>query len=171
MTTVDPAAIRGLATTVLVSVRCLPRSRDEDVNLLTPSRVTPYRGCISSNGFSPFTVRLCGTLEAGTIQPPSLGGPGDLRGNGPHKRAQFPGNRNHTWIRMFPPCAALPIALTQSDLGLPTHVLDRLGGLFEVEWPVPTALGRVAIGPGPFHQSTPGMGIPSLRDASLCIGR
>src|SRR5215471_10161936 len=50
MTTVDHADIRGLATTFLVSVRCLPRSRNEDLNLLTPSRVTPYRGCISSNG-------------------------------------------------------------------------------------------------------------------------
>jgi hypothetical protein len=28
-TTVDPAAIRGLSTTLLASVGCLPRSRDE----------------------------------------------------------------------------------------------------------------------------------------------
>jgi hypothetical protein len=33
MTTVDPADIRGLATTSLVSVRCLPRSRNEDFHL------------------------------------------------------------------------------------------------------------------------------------------
>ena len=32
---------------------------------------------------------------------------------------------------------------------------------------MPTDLGRVAIGPGPFHQSPTGMGIPGLRDASL----
>ena len=30
MTTVDHADIRGLVTTLLVSVRCLPRSRNED---------------------------------------------------------------------------------------------------------------------------------------------
>src|SRR5262245_36923737 len=143
MTTVDHADIRGLATTLLVSVRCLPQSRNEDFNLLTPSRVTPYRGCLSSKGLSPFPLTLCGTLDAGTIQPPSLGRHGDLLGNGPHKRAQLPGNRNHNLIRIFPPCAELPIAFTQSDLGLPTHVLDWLGELFEAELQVPTDLGRV----------------------------
>jgi hypothetical protein len=29
-TTVDPADIRGLATTLLIPVRCRPRSRSED---------------------------------------------------------------------------------------------------------------------------------------------
>jgi len=167
MTTVDHADIRGLATTFLVSVRGLPRSRHEDFTLLTPSRVTPYRGCISSNGLYPCTLALCGTLDAGTLQPPSLGRHGDLLGKGPHKRAQLPGHRNHNLLRLFPPCAALPITFTQSDLGLPTHVLDRLGELCEAELQVPTDLGRGALGPGPFHQSTTGMGIPSLRDASL----
>src|SRR5215510_1377862 len=84
MTMVDHADIRGLAPTLLVSVRCLPQSRHEDFNLLTPSRVTPYRGGISSNGLSPFTLTRCGTLDAGTIQPPSLGSHGDLLGHGPH---------------------------------------------------------------------------------------
>src|SRR5215510_2689696 len=133
MTTVDHADIRGLATTLLVSVRCLPRSRNEDFNLLTPSRVTPYRGCISSNGFSHFTLTLFGTLDAGTIQPPLLGGHRDLLGNGPPKRAQLPRNRDHNLMRVFPPCAELLIAFTQSDLGFPTHVLDRLGELFQAQ--------------------------------------
>ena len=34
MTTVDHADIRGLATTLLVSVGCLPRSRNEDLSPL-----------------------------------------------------------------------------------------------------------------------------------------
>src|SRR5215510_10414734 len=95
MTTFDPADIRGLAPTFLVSVRCLPRSRHEDCNLLTPSRVTPYRGCSSSNGLEHFTLPLFGTLDVGTIQPPSLGGHRDLLGNGPHQCAQLPGHRHH----------------------------------------------------------------------------
>jgi hypothetical protein len=37
------------------------------LNLLTPSRVTPHRGCISSNELWPFTLQLFGTLDAGTI--------------------------------------------------------------------------------------------------------
>lgn len=77
------------------------------------------------------------------------------------------GNRDHNLMRVFPPCAALPIAFPQADLGLPTHVLDRLGELCEAELQVPSDLGRVAIGPGPFPQSTTGMAIAGLRDASL----
>ena len=167
MTPVDHAAIRGLATTFRVSVRCLPRSRNEDLNLVTPSRVTPYRGGISANGLSPLTVTRCGTLAAGTRPPPSLGRHGDLRGHGPQTRAQLPGNRHHNLMRIFPPCAALPIVLTQAALGLPTHVLDRRGELCEAAWPVPTALGRGALGPGSVHQRTTGRGMPRLREASL----
>ena len=70
-------------------------------------------------------------------------------------------------MRVFPPCTELPIAFTQADLGLPPHVLDRLGELVEAELQVPTDLGRVAIGPGAFHQSPTGLGMPGLREASL----
>ena len=94
-------------------------------------------------------MKLFGTLDAGTIQPPSLGGHGDLLGKGPQKRAQLPGNRDDDLMRSFPPCTELPIALTQADLGLPTHVLDRLGELCEAEWQVPTDLGWVARGQAP----------------------
>lgn len=70
-------------------------------------------------------------------------------------------------MRVFPPCAELPRAFTQADLGLPTRVLDRLGELFQAELQVPTHVSRVARGPGPFDQSPTGMGMPSLREASL----
>ena len=171
ITTGDHAAIRGLAPTLLVSVRGLPRSRNADFNLLTPSRVTPDRGCIASQGLEHLILPLFGTLDAGTRQPPSLGGHGDLLGNGPHQRAQLPGKRDDDLRRGFPPCPELPIACTQADLGLPPHVLDRLGALFEAEVPVATALGWVAIGPGPFHQSTTGRAMPGLREASLTSAR
>src|SRR5437773_2908604 len=45
--TVDHADIRGLGTTLLVSVRCLPRSRHEDLSqplIITPTRVAPSPG-------------------------------------------------------------------------------------------------------------------------------
>src|SRR6266480_697867 len=49
-TTVDHADIRGLVTTLLVSVGCLPRSRHEDLS--QPHNVhegcTYHRGCVSS---------------------------------------------------------------------------------------------------------------------------
>ena len=118
MTTGDHADIRGLAPPSLSpSGACLGRGA-RLLNLFTPSRVTPYRGGISATALSPFTWQLCGTLDAGTIPPPSLGGHGDLLGKGPQKRAQLPGHRDHDLLRVFPPCAALPSALTQADLGL-----------------------------------------------------
>src|SRR6266498_764745 len=90
------------------------------LNLLTPSRVTPYRGCTSSDGLGNLTWKPLGTLDSGTIQPPYLGDYRNLLGNGPHKRDQLTGNRNYDLIRVFPPCAELPIAFTQADLCLPT---------------------------------------------------
>ena len=46
--TVDPADIRGLVTTLLVSVRRLPLSRDEGLGILrASSRVASNRGCAS----------------------------------------------------------------------------------------------------------------------------
>ena len=46
MTTVDHADICGLAPTLRVSVRCLPRSRNEDFTLVTPPRVPPHRDSV-----------------------------------------------------------------------------------------------------------------------------
>ena len=58
------------------------------------------------------------------------------------------------------------MAVTPSDLGLPTHGLDRLGERCAAAVPVPTALGRVASGPGAWHQSPTGRGSPGLREAA-----
>jgi hypothetical protein len=129
--------------------------------------VTPYRGGLSAKGLEHVIWNLLGTLDAGAIQPPSLGGHGDLFGHGPHTRAELPGHRDDDLMRVFPPCAELPRAFTQADLGLPTPVLDRRGELFEAAWQVPTDLGWGAIGPGPFHQSPTGMAMPGLREACL----
>ena len=137
------------------------------LNLFTPSRGPPHRGCTSSDGLGNLTWKPLGTLDAGTIQPPYLGDDRNLLGHGPHKRDQLTGYRHHDLMRVFPPCAELPLAFTQADLCLPTRVLDRLGELFQAELQVPTQFRRVAIGPGPFDQSPTGMGMASLRDASL----
>jgi hypothetical protein len=46
---------------------CLNLGTSTPGGLVTPSRVTPHRGCISSNELWPFTLQLFGTLDAGTI--------------------------------------------------------------------------------------------------------
>lgn len=70
-------------------------------------------------------------------------------------------------MRGVPPCPELPRALTPSELGLPTHVLDRRGERFEAALQVPTDRGRGALGPGSCHQSPTGLGMPGLREAAL----
>jgi hypothetical protein len=137
------------------------------VHRFTPSRVTPYRGGTAADGLGHLTWKPVGTLDAGTIPPPSLGDDRHLLGHGPHTRDQLTGHRHYDWIRVFPPCAELPIAFTPADLCLPTHVRERLGELLQAELQVPTHLSRVAIGLGPFAQRPTGMGMPRLGEASL----
>jgi len=59
------------------------------------------------------------------------------------------------------------IAFAEPDLGLPTDGLDRGGELFQTQLEVPTDSGRILVGPGPFDQGTPGMGIASSLNLSL----
>jgi len=166
ITTVDPADIRGLAPTFLVSVGGLPRSRSEDFSPLNAVEGDTTPGLhLFRWTWEPSLETL--PLDAGPIQPPSLGGHGDLLGNGPQKRAQLTGKRDHDVMRVFPPCAELPRAFAQADLCLPTRVLDRLGEFFQAEWQVPTHVGRIALGPSTVDEGPTGMGMPGLREASL----
>jgi hypothetical protein len=137
------------------------------LNLFTPARVTPHRGCTASDGRGKLTGTPCGRLASGTIQPASRGGHRDLLGHGPHTREQLTGKRHHHVRRVFPPCAPLSIAVAPADLGLPTRVLARLGECFQAEWQVPTHVGRLAIGPSPVDEGPTGLGLPGLRDAAL----
>ena len=132
MTTVAHAAIRGLAPTFLVSVRGRPRSRHEDLPRCTPSRVPPSRGGgASMDGALSLTTlwdTRCRDTRAASRrcqEPAGQWPPIDTR--------QLPGHRTHDLMRGFPPGAALPIAFTPADLGLPAHVLERLGERVEAE--------------------------------------
>src|SRR5439155_7313781 len=59
------------------------------------------------------------------------------------------------------------VALTESDLGLPTDVLDHLGHCFQPQLQVAADLGWVAVGPGSLDEYASGVGVPSLGDAPL----
>ena len=60
---------------------------------------------------------------------------------------------------MFPAGDERPVALTPPDLGLPTDVLDALRLFCKPPWAMVTALGRVAVRPGPCDQRLTGMGM------------
>jgi hypothetical protein len=61
----------------------------------------------------------------------------------------------------------LAIALAEPALGRPTDGLERLGAFLPTPLAVPTDLGRVPVGPGPFDQGTRRMGMPSFGQAAL----
>jgi hypothetical protein len=60
---------------------------------------------------------------------------------------------------MLASCHELSVAFAQPDLGLPADVLDDLWLFFEPQLGVSADLGRIAIGPGAFHESPSGMGV------------
>src|SRR5205807_8709651 len=84
-----------------------------------------------------------------------------------HKCTEFPCDGHDHLVGVFPAGAQLPIAFAQSNLGLPTHVLDGLRHLLQAQLEMPTDFGRVAIGPGAFDQGPAGMGVPRLGNAAL----
>jgi hypothetical protein len=59
------------------------------------------------------------------------------------------------------------IAFAQSDLRLPADVLDGVGLLLEPQLYMPTDLGGIPVGPGPFDQGASGMGVPGFGDRTL----
>lgn len=137
------------------------------VHLVTPSRVTPHRGCPSAAGLGQRPCTPCGTLDSGTMPPPSRGGHRDLRGHGPQNRDQRTGHRHHNWMRGVPPCPQWSLALAQAARCLPPRVLERRGELVQAAWQVPPPVRRIASGPSPVDEGPTGRGIPGLRAASL----
>src|SRR5260221_7503961 len=93
-TTVDPAAIRGLGTTFLASVGCLPQSRDE-----YPRRVSSRRRGLHQTGaaslFMPIGKPSPLVTHEGVVSHVVHGALPCYRhllGNGPYKADEFPGN-------------------------------------------------------------------------------
>jgi hypothetical protein len=50
----------------------------------------------------------------------------DLLGDGPQTGEQFPGDRHHDVMRVFPPCAQLSGACAEPYVRLPADIWDRL---------------------------------------------
>jgi len=141
------------------------------MNLVTPSRVTPHRGCTAADGLGTLTCTPFGTLDAGTRPPPYLGGHRDRLGQGPHQRDQLPGNGHDHLVGVFASGQRASKAFAQPHVRLPTRVLDRLGELCQAELQVPTHVGRIARGRGPVDEGPTGRGSSGLREASLVAAR
>src|SRR5882724_261083 len=113
-TTVDHADIRGLVTTLLVSVGCLPRSRHEDLS--QPHNVhegcTYHRGCVSSED----RCRSLSRLRRGR---------GLRSGNRPHEGCEFARDGGGNGVGVLAARAQLAISTTEADLRPPGDVANR----------------------------------------------
>jgi len=155
MPTVDPADIRGLVTTLLVSVGCLPHSRGE--GRPGPPR-NAFEGCTKPG------PRLCS--ESGVLDR-RLRFDGYLPGDGPHEGDQFPGDRRDGDIGVFTATDEPAVPLAEPKLGFPADLLDVLGQPLIPFLDVRRDLGRVAVGPGTLDERAPCTAVSGLGDRPL----
>src|SRR3989442_14414379 len=120
MTTVDPADIRGLGTTlVFPSGACLGlESRVGRGRLVTLSRIALIRGRAPSP-----TLPWCETIGSR--------GEGDLLGDGPHEGGELAGDGGDDDVGLLALRDRTAEAPAESDLGLPGDVLHGLGEALE----------------------------------------
>src|SRR5712691_808318 len=159
MTTVDPADIRGLGTTlVFPSSACLGlESRVGRSRLVTLSRVAPFRGRAPSP-----TLPWC--------EPIWSRGDGDLLGDGPHEGGELAGDGGDADVGMLAACDETAEAFAETDLGLPGDVLDRLGQALETFADVRGDLGGVLVGPGTLDENATGVTMTGFGDGALAAG-
>src|SRR6266487_6855322 len=144
--------------------RRLLRSRGEGRGLITRSKIAPIPG-----------PRLRRWLEIGikvsALRLPRCGypsgGQGYELGDGPGEGGHLAGNGHHDLVDMLPAGGQLPIPFAQADLRLPADRLDLGRERLQAQLQMAADLGRIPIGPRPFHQRAPGVAIPRLRDAAL----
>ena len=124
--TVDPADIRGLGTTLLASVWCLPRSRHEDACWslhAVEGDTTPELRLF------PCTLATFSMMGAVLIH--GLRCHGDLFGNGPHEPHQLTGDGDDDLVGMCAAGEQSAIAFPTPHLCLPADGLDDVGLVFQ----------------------------------------
>jgi hypothetical protein len=68
---------------------------------------------------------------------------------------------------MFAAGPQASIAFAPAPLGLPAEVLEGVGWAFQSALEMPTHVGGIALGPGPFHQSSTGRGVAGFGEGTL----
>jgi hypothetical protein len=156
-------SVGGVPPDVCPSGAGLGRGTRVGFSLLPRTRMTPNRGCVSSNRHRHRGV----PLHAGTRALVCRGGPGDRLGHGPHEGHQVACDGHHDQVGVFASSGQCSVAFAQPHLGVPTNILDGGGQLFQTPLEMTTDLGRVAVGPGAFDQRPTGMAIARFGDAAL----
>jgi hypothetical protein len=159
VTTVDPADIRGLVTTLLDSVRRLPLSRHEG---RPKPPLNAVEGCAKpgprlfpEDRFIPGSLNLVSCL------------PVYLSSDRPHEGGEFAGDSGDDDVGLLASSGQAAESLAEPDLRFPSDVVNGLGEFLEPFLDVFGDLGRVTVGPGAFHEGAAGMGIATFGDPAL----
>src|SRR5881398_1906338 len=146
-TTVDHADIRGLGTTLLVSVG-MPRSRREDLSQPHNAHegCTHHRGCVSSEDRCRSLSRL-------------LRGRGLRSGNRPHEGCEFARDGGGNGVRVLAARAQLAISPTEADLRPPGDVANRGREMLLARLDLLRDLGAMTIGLRGFDQNAARMAV------------
>src|SRR2546428_5115266 len=144
--------------------RRLLRSRVEDLGLVTRSKIAPIPGPRLRRWLEiVFNVSM---LRSARCSPASQGqrdGAGDRPGEGGH----LPGNGDDDLVGVLATGAQLPIPFAQAHLCFPADGPHLGRQRLQSELEMAADLRRISIGPRPFDQRAPGVGVPGLGDASL----
>src|SRR3972149_3768074 len=144
--------------------RRLLRSRDEGRGLITRSKIAPIPGP-RLRRWLEIVIKVSG-LRLPRCGGPS-GGPRHEARDRPGEGGHLAGNGHDDLVDVLAAGGQLPIALAQAHLRLPADGLDLGRQLLQAELEMPADLRRVPIGPRPFDEGPPGVGVPSLGDAAL----
>ena len=162
MPTVYPADIRGLVTTLLVSVKRLPHSSREGRPKPPHNAV---EGCAEPRPrprSSPGESRRVRFLRV-----PGSGIQGDLLGDGPHEGDELARDGGDDDVGVLAACEEAAVALAEADLRLPGDGADVGGERLETLLDDRRDLGVVAVGPGGLGESATGAAVAGLGDAPL----
>src|SRR5437773_3190778 len=147
--------------TLLVSVRCLPRSRHEDLS----QPLNADEGCTITGAASP--PRVGRRSHAGSRLPDrALRRDGLLFGDRPHESDELTRDGGGNRVRMLAPRQHLPVAPTQAHLRAPGDVANGFRQMLLPGLDLFRHLGPMAIRLGRLDEGPPRMPVAGLRDAA-----
>src|SRR5262249_62248679 len=144
--------------------RRLLRSRHEGRGLITRSTVAPLPGPRPHRWpeveFTKAALRVTrGENRSGRQR--------DEARDRPRKRGHLPRDGHHHLVAVLAARRQLSVATAQPHLGLPADGLDVRPQLLQAQRQVAADLGRIAIGPRPFHEGPAGMAGAGAGGAAL----
>src|SRR6266536_4584434 len=136
--------------------RRLLRSRGEGRGLITRSKIAPIPGP-RLRRWLEMVINVSGVRLSRCGRP--SGGERDDARDGPGEGGHLASNGHHDLVDVFAAGGQLPIPFAQADLRLPADRLDLGRERLQAQLQMAADLGRIAIGPRPFHERPSGVAV------------